>query len=144
MCDKVIIFKPARLQIGFWCACILLGIIINVRYLLSNGTLILYVTLLFLVGLFIFLFIPLLKNQKVVIAGDEICLSTFGRINRLIFCKHINEIVVKDQEKVSYRFEKDGNYYQISPKAYYDSQELEILFNNLSNKCESIVSVVHK
>jgi hypothetical protein len=115
-----------------------------VRYLLSNGTLILYATLLFLVGLFIFLFIPLLKNQKVVIAGDEICLSTFGRINRLIFCKHINEIVVKDQEKVSYRFEKDGNYYQISPKAYYDSQELEILFKNLSNKCESIVSVVHK
>ena len=144
MCNKVILFKPHRRQIVFLCACILLGIIINVRYLLSNGTLSLYLTLFFLVGLFVIFFMPFLKNQKIVVSGDEVCLLAYGRINRLIFCNHIKEVVVKDQEIVSYRFEKDGNYYQISPKAYHDSRELELLMSNLCNKCENIVSVVHK
>lgn len=144
MSNKNNLFKPARRQIGFWCVCILLGIIVNVHYLLSNGNLALYVSLVLLVGIFVILFMPFLKNQKVVVSGDEICLFTFGRINRLKFCGHIKEIVVKEKEIVSYRFEKDGNNYQISPKAYYDSQELELLFNNLNKKCGNVVSVVQK
>ena len=144
MGKEVNFFKPDRRQIGFWCAFISLGFIINVHYLLDSSSISLYVSLIFLVGMFIFLFVPFLKNQKLIVSDEDIRLFTFGRISRLIFCKHLKEIVVKDDEIISYRFEKNGKYYQISPGAYYASEELKLLFNNLSSKCKSIVSVVQK
>ena len=105
---------------------------------------ILYVSLVFLIGMFVFLFVPFLKNQKLIITDEDIRLFTFGRMNRLMFCKHLKEIVVKEKEAVSYRFENSGKYYQISPRAYYESEELKSIFNDLMEKCESIVSVVEK
>ena len=106
MGKEVNLFKPARRQIGFWCAFIFLGIIINVHYLLDSSSISLYVSLIFLVGMFVFFFIPFLKNQKLIVSDEGIRLFTFGRICRLIFCKHLKEIVVKEGEIISYRFEK--------------------------------------
>jgi len=144
MGNEVHFFQPDRRQIGFWCAFVFLGIIINVRYLLGSGSVILYLSLILLVGVFVFLFMPFLKNQKLIVSDEDINLFTFGRINRLIFCKHLTEIVVKENEIVSYRFEKSGKYYQVSPGAYHDSEELNLLFNDLNKKCESIVSLVQR
>ena len=138
------LFQPIRLQIGVWCGFIFLGILVNVRYLLSNSSVILYVSLVFMVGLFILLFIPILRNQKLIINNGDIRLFAFGRINRLVFCEHLKEIVVRDNEAVSYRFENNGRYFQISPRAYYNSEELASLFDNLNNRCRNIVSVVEK
>ena len=114
------------------------------RYLLDSSSVILYVSLIILVGMFVFLFMPFLKNQKLIVSDEDINLFTFGRINRLIFCKHLTEIVVKENEIVSYRFEKSGKYYQVSPGAYYDSEKLKLLFNDLNKKCKSIVSIVQR
>jgi hypothetical protein len=87
---------------------------------------------------------PFLKNQKLIVSGKDINLFTFGRINRLVFCKHLRELVVKQDEIVSFRFEKDGKYYQVSPGTYYDSEELKLLFNDLNKKCKGIVSIVQR
>jgi len=144
MANEVHFFQPNRRQIGFWCAFVFLGIIINVHYLLDSSSVMLYVSLIFLVGMFIFLFMPILKNQKLIVSDEDIKLFTFGRINRLIFCKHLREIVVKENEIVSYRFEKSEKFYQVSPGAYYDSEELQLLFNDLNKKCTSIVSIVQR
>ena len=144
MGTEVHFFQPDRRQVGFWCAFIFFGIILNVRHLLGGGSIILYVSLILLVGMFVFLFMPFLKNQKLIVSGKDINLFTFGRINRLVFCKHLTEIVVKQDEIVSFRFEKDGKYYQVSPSAYYDSEELKLLFDNLNKKCKSIVSIVQR
>jgi hypothetical protein len=144
MGNEVHFFQPDRRRIGFWCAFVFLGIIINVRYLLSSGSVILYVSLILLAGMFVFLFMPLLKNQKLIVSGEDIVLFTFGRTSKLIFCKHLKEIVVKQNETISYRFEKSGKYYQVSPGAYYDREELKLLFNDLNKKCKSIVSIVQR
>jgi hypothetical protein len=87
---------------------------------------------------------PFLKNQKLIVSGEDIDLFTFGRTNKLVFCKHLKEIVVKQNEILSYRFEKDGKYYQVSPGAYYDSEELKLLFNDLNRNCKGIVSIVQR
>ena len=144
MGNEVHFFQPDRRRVGFWCAFIFLGIILNVRYLLGSGSIILYVTLILLVGMFVFLFMPFLKNQKLIVSGEDINLFTFGRTNRLVFCKHLEEIIIKQNEIISYRFEKDGKYYQVSPGAYYDSEELKLLFNDLNKNCKSRVSIVQR
>ena len=144
MDNEVHFFQPDRRRVGFWCAFIFLGIILNVRYLLGSGSVILYASLILLVGMFVFLIMPFLKNQKLIVSGKDINLFTFGRTNRLVFCKHLKEIVVKQNEILSYRFEKDGKYYQVSPGAYYDSEELKLLFNDLNKKCKSRVSIVQR
>jgi hypothetical protein len=87
---------------------------------------------------------PFLKNQKLIVSGKDINLFTFGRTNRLVFCKHLRELVIRQNEIISYRFEKDGKYYQVSPGAYYDNEELKLLFNDLNKKCKSIVSIVQR
>ena len=144
MDNEVHFFQPDRRRVGFWCAFIFLGIILNVRYLLGSGSVILYASLILLVGMFVFLFMPFLKNQKLIVSGKDINLFTFGRTNRLVFCKHLKEIVVKQNEILSYRFEKDGKYFQVSPGAYYDREELKLLFNGLNKKCKGIVSIVQR
>ena len=144
MGNEVHFFQPDRRRVGFWCAFIFLGIILNVRYLLGSGSVILYASLILLVGMFVILFMPFLKNQKLIVSGEDIVQFTFGRTNRLVFCKHLKEIVVKQNETISYRFENVGKYYQISPGAYYDREELKLLFNDLNKKCKSIVSIVQR
>ena len=144
MAREVHCFQPNRRQIGFWCAFVFLGTIINVHYLLDSSSVMLYVSLIFLVGMFIFLFMPILKNQKLIVSDEDIKLFTFGRMNRLIFCQHLREIVVKENEIVSYRFEKSGKHYQVSPGAYYDSEVLRLLFADLNKKCKTIVSIVQR
>jgi len=144
MGSDILVFQPIRRQLGIWCGVIFLGILINVHYLLDSSSMIICLPLVFLIVIFIILFVPLLKNQKLIVINEDVLLFTFGRINRLVFCENLREIVVKENETISYRFEKNGKYFQISPRAYYDDVELALLFSNLNNKCRGIVSVVEK
>jgi hypothetical protein len=144
MGNDIHLFKPIRRQLGFWCGLLFSGILINLHFVVDSGSIILYLLLVFLLVSFIILFVPFLKNQKILIDNEDIRLFTFGRINALVFCKHLKQIVVKDNEAISYRFEKNGRYFQISPRAYYDGGDLASLFSNLKNKCRGIISVVEK
>lgn len=87
---------------------------------------------------------PFLKNQKLLIEGNNLIIFTFGKKNRLRFSEDIEELVVKDNEIVSFRFNKDGKYYQISPDAYYDSTDLKEIFKKLLENNNINVSVVEK
>lgn len=144
MGNDIHIFRPIRRQLGFWCGFFFLGILINVHFLLDSGSMILCVPLVFLIGMFIFLFVPFLKNQRVMLNNEDIRVIAFGRINGLVFCKHLRQIVFKENEAISYRFENNGRCFQISPRAYYDGEELASIFSEFKNKCIGIVSVVEK
>jgi hypothetical protein len=144
MGNDVHFFQPIRRELGFWCGLFFIGILINVRFLLDNGSMILFLPLVFLIGIFVLLFMPFLKNQKIMMNNEVIHIFAFGRRNELVFCKHLKQIVVKENEAISYRFKKNGRHFQISPRAYYDDEELASLFSNLSNKCKGVISVVEK
>lgn len=144
MGNDVHFFQPIRSALGFWCGLIFIAIIINVRFLLDNGSMMLFLPLVFLIGVFILLFMPFLKNQKIMMDNKVIHIFTFGRRNELMFCKHLKQIVVKDNEAISYRFDKNGRYFQISPRAYYDDEEMASLFYKLSNKCKGVITVVER
>ena len=144
MGNDIHIFKPIRRQLGFWCGFFVLCIFINVHFLLDSGSMILCIPLVLLIGMFIVLFAPLVKNQIIVLNNEDIRVFEFGRINRLVFCEHLKQIVVKGNEVISYQFETNRRYFQISPRAYYDGEELASIFSDLKNKCRGIVSVVEK
>ena len=144
MCNKLHAFQPKRIGIGFWCSLIFLGILVNMHYLLNDSSLFFYIPLFFLIGMFVFLFVPFLKNQKLLISDKELIVFTFGYSNKLNFCMHLKEIVVKENEIVSYRFENNGKYFQISPEAYYENEELKELFTNLKEKCKELISIIER
>ena len=144
MGNDIYLFQPIRRELGFWCGLFFIAILLNVRFLLDNGSMILFLPLVFLIGIFILFFVPFVKNQKIMMDNGVICIFTFGRKNELVFCKHLKQIVVIGKEAISYRFEKNGKYFQISPRAYYDDEELASLFSNLSNKSKGVISVIEK
>lgn len=137
-----ILFKPARRRVLTWIIFIAVAMFFNIYFLLKSSGIILYFPLTFLFMMFLILLMSVFKNQKISISGDNIDIYSFGRKNRLKFSKNIEEIVVKDSEIVSYRFEKDGKYYQISPYAYYRDNELKILFKNLMKETKNSILVV--
>jgi len=144
MGNDIHLFQPIRVQLGFWCGLFFIAILINVRIIIDSDSMVLGLPLALLIGVFTFLFVPFLKNQKIIINNQDIRLFTFGRINELVFCKHINKVVVKENKVISYQFEKNGKYFQISPLAYYDDEELASLLSNLTDKYNGIISVVEK
>lgn len=81
---------------------------------------------------------------KLLVSGDELRVFSFGKMNCLNFSKNLQEIVVKDSEVVSYRFERDGMFYQISPYSYYESDELRGIFKDLMKKTKVSVSVIER
>ena len=92
---------------------------------------------------FIFFVFPLLKYQKILVVNNTLKLSTFRKNNTLNFTNDLYEVVVKDSEVVSYRFEKDGKYFQISPDAYIKSEELKSILNRLFKKIKRKIVVVY-
>ena len=94
--------------------------------------------------MFIFLFVPFLKNQRLLITNQEIIIFSFSKPNKLKFCINLKEIVVKENEIVSYRFENKGKYYQISPQAYYANKELKELFTGLNERCKKTIAIVER
>jgi hypothetical protein len=144
MSVEINIFRPTRLKIGMLCFMILTAILINLYSLLESHEIPLYFSLFLLLVAFVYLFVPLLKNQKLVIENENIKLFSFGNSYDLTFASDLFEIVVKDSEVISYRLKKEGMYFQISPYAYYDGDELNGILNDLYSKVENPVSIVER
>jgi len=123
--EEVFIYIPRRKMVGIVCFIVLLLLAVNLYLLTMPGSKWLYIPLFVLFGIFVFLVLPLLKNQKVMLSGRKLILFTFGKQNSLDLTKDLEEIVVHEDEIISYRFEKDGKYFQLSPSSYYEKDELK-------------------
>jgi hypothetical protein len=138
------IFKPARRGLAAWCSIIFVAISINIYFLSKNNSFIIYFSLVLLTVLLLSLSMPLFRNQKFVIKGNNIRIFHFRKVNNLKFSRDLYEIVVKDSEIVSYRFSRKGKYYQISPYGYYKYEELKSIFTSLMKKTKNTISVVER
>ncbi len=58
------IFKPVRIQISVLSAILFVAIVITAFYCINGNTIIMYFLLIVLIGMFLFMFIPLLKKPK--------------------------------------------------------------------------------
>lgn len=119
-------------------------LIVNAVSLIAYGGVVL-LCMHFLLGLtfFVFLF-PVIKNQVVIITGDEIDIINFGHIHKIDITKHLCELVKRDDEIVGYRFDNNENFFQISPSGYFLSKELQSQFKRLVRKRKIIVPVVNR
>lgn len=123
---------------------IVTAILTNLYYLSENNEILLYFSLSLLLVAFVYFFVPLLKNQKLAVENDYLRIFSFENSYDLSFATNLIEIVVEDSEVVSYRFKKEGEYFQISPHAYYESGELKKILNDLYSKVENPVSTVER
>ena len=122
----------------------LVAMFLNVYILTESTGVFPYLSLAFLSVALIIFFFPLLKNQKIAITNEIIRISSFGKLSELSFFEDLSEVVVKDSEIASYRFEKFGKYYQISPYAYYEGKQLNAILANLYKRMERHVAVVER
>jgi len=136
------IFFPARRRVAVWCGIVFGAVLLNMYYLRGSSGYLFYFPLILLTGLFFFMLMPLLRNQRLLITGKEIRLYSFGRRIGLSFSENLREIVVRQSEIVSYRFEKDARFYQISPRAYYESEILKKILAKLMKKQKTTAAVV--
>jgi len=137
-------FRPARLTVGIWCLIVLIAMFLNVYILTESTGGFAYLSLALLSVALMILFFPLLKNQKIAITNEIITISSFGKLRELSFLEDLSEVVVKDSEIVSYRFEKFGKYYQISPYAYHEGKQLNAILTNLYKRMERHVAAVER
>jgi len=137
-------FKPARLTVGVWCLIVLALILADISFLRDKNGFIFYFSLALLSTAFLILSVPFLKNQKITVTNSGIQISSFGKVSDLTFYEDLNEVVVKNSEIVSYRFEKSGKHYQISPHAYHEADELERIFSNLYKSLTRRISIVQR
>jgi len=142
--EGVFIYMPRRKMVGVACFIVLLLLAVNLYLLTMSLSIWLLISLFVLFGIFVFLFMPLLKNQKVMLSGRKLILFTFGKKNSLDITKDLEEIVVHEDEVISYRFEKDGKYFQLSPSSYYEGEELKENLESTLKRYNLIVSVVSK
>ncbi|MBT4079696.1 MAG: hypothetical protein HOL17_00030 [Gammaproteobacteria bacterium] len=131
------IFRLARTPLISPIILLLSSIIVCIYYInVNGGSLILYFLLSLSSVLFITVTIPFLENRSVIIDNDKIFTFSFGKSLNFSFCDCIYEVTVRDDKAVSYRFDIDGKKTQISPSSYQDSDEMDMLFNNIKNKCK--------
>ncbi len=135
-------FTPVRRSVAAVSGGVLFLLLLAVYCLLHGVGYLVYVPVALLSGLFIFLTLPLLRNQRIFMLGDIISVYTFGKRNDLVFSRHLKEVVMRGDEILSYRFEKDEKYFQISPKSYYESDELQAAMQALMKKTKITVTVV--
>ncbi len=138
------IFKPERSTVLWLSIVVSIVVIIDIHFFYERGSAFFYLSLVFLIGIFLVLFIPYMRNQKVIIENDVIKITHFGKIDTLSFEENLIGIVEKNEEIVSYRFNKCGKWFQISPSAYSNSSEMENIFKELISKEKVNFSIVSK
>jgi len=145
MAKDIFVYLPDyRGLITFYSLIVAILIAINIYFLLKHGGVLLYVPLVLLSFLFLFLFVPVLRNPMLIIHGNEIRISSFGKWYTISFTKDLRAIVLKDNEVLSYKFESDGIYYQISPESYIESDEVEQRFSKLLKRYNGTFKVINK
>ena len=82
---------------------------------------------------FTFLLITILRSQTVEINDNQIFLIIFSR--KIEVDKNdLYEIVVRNDKIMSYRFNSNNNFHQISPSGYSDSDQINAMLNKLLSK----------
>ncbi len=82
---------------------------------------------------FTFLLITILRSQTVEINDNQIFLIIFSR--KIEVDKNdLYEIVVRNDKIMSYRFNSNNNFNQISPSGYSDSDQMNAMLNKLLSK----------
>lgn len=76
------------------------------------------------------------------LSGRRMVIFTFGQQNVLDIVKDLQELVVHEDEIVSFRFEKEGNYFQISPSSYFEKNELRTNLERTLKRYNLKVNVV--
>lgn len=142
--DELDIFLPAiRLIVAV--LIVLGGTLAVVSYFaIVNGGLFSWGAVLLLGFLFAFLAFPVLRNPKLIVSGENLCLYSFGRGQKISFSKHLIEVVEREGEIVSYRFKCEHKHFQISPGSYNDSEELQRQFTKLMKTRKINVSVIFR
>ncbi|MCD6355890.1 MAG: hypothetical protein J7L66_01285 [Anaerolineaceae bacterium] len=123
-------FYPKRRFITFWA---FFSLIVSCGMMLlsfhSFGLATIISALLFFT-IFVFLIIPVIKNQVVDVHGRGIIIFNYGK--GLEFNSNdLFEIVSRKGGVLSYRFKKGTYRFQISPCGYYDGKNLQDQFNEL-------------
>jgi hypothetical protein len=94
------------------------------------------------------IFKALLRNPKLIISGDKINISTFGNWHTISFSKDLYEVIVEADEVITYKFETDDFFYNISPSFYYDSEEiskvLSVMLDNTEMNYNIVTRKIHK
>lgn len=129
--DELHIFLPElRLVIG---VLMVLGSLLAMGFYFAivQGGFLLWGAIVPLGFLLAFLAFPVLRNPKLMVSGENLCLYSFGRGQEINFPNHLIEIVERQEEIVSYRFMCEGKHFQISPGSYNDSEELQRQFVEL-------------
>jgi hypothetical protein len=81
-------------------------------------------------GIFVYLIIPVIKNQMVDVKNNGIIIYNFGKGYEL-GSDDLFEIVSRKGGALSYRFQKGTYRFQISPCGYYNGKLLQEKFCNL-------------
>jgi len=141
---EIAIFRPARLKVVILCFLIFAAILAAINYLSESNRIAFYFLLALLFMAFFYFLVPVLKNQKFLVGDDYLKIFSFGSSCDVRFSRDLYEIVVKDSEVVSYRFEKDGKRFQISPDAYHEADEVKRIFSALLKTAEQSISIVER
>lgn len=144
MPEELHLFLPAMRSVIV--ALIVLGGVLaaDSYFAIVYGGLLLWGALLLLGSLFAFLSFPVLRNPRLLVSGENLCLFSFGRGQELNFSNDLIEIVEREGQIVSYRFMCEGKHFQISPGSYHDSDELQRQFAQLLKKPKLHVSVIFR
>ncbi|RNC67348.1 MAG: hypothetical protein ED859_15110 [Desulfuromonadales bacterium] len=144
MQNELHVFLPARQVIIIYS--IVLGLLMTLSMVLviKYGGILLWILLLLTTFAFIFVFVPVLRNTKMLMFGNDIKLSIYGKWHDMNFSKDLFEIVVKGNEVQSYRFKCNGNFYQISPNSYYEADEVSKLLGKLLEKYKGSISIINR
>jgi hypothetical protein len=81
-------------------------------------------------GVFVYLIVPVIKNQVVDVKDNSIIIYNFGKGFEL-GSDDLFEIVSRKGRALSYRFQKGTYRFQISPCGYYNGKLLQEKFSNL-------------
>ena len=142
--EDVYIFLPSRRHLAIASFVVAISMAANIYFIILWQSLILNISFIFLVLLFILLFVPVIRNQMLIISGNNIKISIYGRWHSVLFSENLYAIVVENDEIVSYRFKNDKQLYQISPKSYIESTELDAIFMALIEKQKKPPEIVRR
>ena len=136
------IFLPAMRSV-IWVLIVLGGMLaVSSYFTIAYGGLFWWGAVLLLGLAVAFLAFPILRNPRLLVLGENLCLYSFGRRQAINFSSHLVEVVERAGTVVSYRFMCEGKHFQISPGSYNDSDELQRQFKELMKTRNLNVSVI--
>ena len=123
-------FFPHRKEVGIIGSCFLaVSLLLCYRFLETRQ--VLYAGLdLITVVISIYLLGPFFRNPIVDIVEDAIVLHSFWKKYKLL-PDDLDEIVHHKNGGISYQFSTDESFFRVTPKGYYNGEEMQIVFDKI-------------